>query len=212
MTTEISTLPQASARQAGDYELYFTSTNIPKKKNFGYADVKVLVVDGTTRIKVLDATDFGWILQSYGIDNNYIQIDPQNVAAFDYSKGNPWFEVERLTNGLCSVLPGANQAAFTASIAGTTLTVTAKASGTIAAGQTLNHLSLNFVPGTTIVAQLTGTAGGIGTYSLSDTQTVASEAMTTGVVLNNPSSLELIQGGPKLRWRSCKPNVWSVSF
>lgn len=69
-----------------------------------------------------------------------------------------------------------------ASIAGTTLTVTGLVSGTVLAkGQLLGGGSAGtgYVdPATTIVAQLTGTAGSTGTYQVSVSQTVLSTAMT----------------------------------
>jgi hypothetical protein len=65
---------------------------------------------------------------------------------------------------------------FTGSISGTTLTVTAVATGPIYPGQVLNSLALNK---TMILSQLTGTTGGIGTYSVSQSQTVSSGAITT---------------------------------
>lgn len=68
-------------------------------------------------------------------------------------------------------------ASFTASIAGTTLTVTAIESGTLAIGQTVSDLSGSVTDGTTISALGTGT-GGVGTYSVSLSQSVASEDMT----------------------------------
>lgn len=77
--------------------------------------------------------------------------------------------------------PNAPGASFTGSIAGTTLSVSAVGSGTVASGQTLFDATGNVIPGTTITGFLTGTPGGIGTYSVSATQTVGSEAMT-GVV------------------------------
>lgn len=68
-------------------------------------------------------------------------------------------------------------AAFTGSIAATVLTVTAVASGTLAAGQPVSGTGVS--AGTVIVNQLTGTPGGIGTYTVSPSQTVASGALTT---------------------------------
>ncbi len=66
-------------------------------------------------------------------------------------------------------------AAFTGSISGTTLTVSAVASGTIAIGQTLFDATGSIVPGTAIT-------GGSGTsWTVSNSQTVLSEAMS-GVV------------------------------
>lgn len=64
----------------------------------------------------------------------------------------------------------------TGSIAGGVLTVSAIAAGTVlGAGQTLSGTNVD--PATTILAQLTGTAGGVGTYSVSISQTIASETI-----------------------------------
>lgn len=77
--------------------------------------------------------------------------------------------------------PNAAGAQFTASVATTTLTVTGMIYGTVAAGQVLHDFIGVVVPGTKIVAQLSGTAGGVGTYSVNYPQTVMVELMT-GVV------------------------------
>lgn len=69
---------------------------------------------------------------------------------------------------------------ITASIAGTVLTVSAVASGKLLPGQTLAGAGL--ISGTIIAGQLTGTTGGAGTYSVNESQTVASEAMTTSLL------------------------------
>ena len=68
-------------------------------------------------------------------------------------------------------------AMFTASIAGTTMTVSAVNYGVIQVGQTL--VGVGVASGTTVSAYVTGT-GGAGTYTVSPTQTVASEQMQTG--------------------------------
>lgn len=67
--------------------------------------------------------------------------------------------------------------AFTGSISGTTLTVTSMSMGTISVGSMLFGTSI--AAGTTITAQGTGT-GGVGTYAVSQAQTVASEVMASG--------------------------------
>lgn len=64
----------------------------------------------------------------------------------------------------------------TGSIASTTLTVTAVTTGALTAGQTIS--GTNVVDGTQILSQLTGTAGGVGTYQVSTPQTVASTTIT----------------------------------
>lgn len=70
--------------------------------------------------------------------------------------------------------------AFTGSISGTTLTVTAVATGGLYVDQVIAGGGANnpVDPGTVIVSQLTGTAGSTGTYEVSISQTVASGAMT----------------------------------
>jgi hypothetical protein len=92
----------------------------------------------------------------------------------------------RISTGVTATDAGGNQSpgyatpgAITASIAGSVLTVSAVASGTLQAGQGLADLTAALLPGTAITGQLTGAPGGAGTYSLNNSQTVGSEAMTT---------------------------------
>lgn len=73
---------------------------------------------------------------------------------------------------------------FTGSVSGTTLTVSAVASGALAVGQLIQDTLGNLTSGTTITALGTGT-GGIGTYTVSATQTVSSEAMTATTLVNS---------------------------
>lgn len=65
---------------------------------------------------------------------------------------------------------------FTGSISGTTLTVSAVATGGVFVGQTLAGTGMN--PAQTVVAQLTGTANGVGTYQVSVAQAFASGTIT----------------------------------
>jgi hypothetical protein len=74
--------------------------------------------------------------------------------------------------------PNAPDASFTGSISGTTLTVSAIGSGTIAVGGVLTDSTGNIMAGTTITAFGSGT-GGTGTYTVSLSQTVGSEAMSS---------------------------------
>lgn len=67
-------------------------------------------------------------------------------------------------------------ALFSGSIFGNTLTVASMFTGTIAIGQTLFDNNGNIIPGTTITG-FTGGTGGVGTYQISDTQTVTIELM-----------------------------------
>lgn len=67
-------------------------------------------------------------------------------------------------------------ASVTASIAGTTLTVTVVGSGTLYPGSSISGTGVT--AGTVILNQLTGTTGGVGTYTVNNTQTVASTTIT----------------------------------
>ena len=79
---------------------------------------------------------------------------------------------------IISILVGSDNnagAVFTGSITGTALTVTAVASGVIAIGQTISDISGQIIPGTTI------TAGSGLSWTVSATQTVTSETITSAV-------------------------------
>ncbi len=79
-------------------------------------------------------------------------------------------------------------AAFTGSMSGTTLTVSAVASGALAVGQTV--VGGTAETGTVILALLSGT-GGTGTYTVNISQTVSSASMISAVggVRLNPNSV-----------------------
>jgi hypothetical protein len=88
----------------------------------------------------------------------------------------------------------ASGAAFTGAIAGTTLTVSAVASGALAVGQTV--VGGTAETGTVILALGSGT-GGTGTYTVNISQTVSSASMTgaVGGVRLNPNSVYLAAYG-----------------
>lgn len=80
-----------------------------------------------------------------------------------------------------SVTADVSNPAFTGSISGTTLTVSAISTGGLAPGKIIsggNSAAGVVVPNSTIVKQLTGTAGQAGTYQLNISQTVAGSSMT----------------------------------
>lgn len=85
---------------------------------------------------------------------------------------------------------------MTASIALTVMTVSAIGSGTVLfPGQTVAGAGVN--PATTIVNQLTGTTGAAGTYTVSVSQTIVSEAMTAtggGMTITAHTSGALLPG------------------
>jgi hypothetical protein len=130
---------------------------------------------------------------SFSYSSVQLYQDPQ-VAYMPIVTGNPDYIPMYSTNKISTSpvplnTPSSTQAgvagsAFTASISGTTLTVTAVASGTIIVGQTVSNTgSTSVSAGTKITALGTG-SGGTGTYTINNSQTVASEAMAGADTIN----------------------------
>jgi hypothetical protein len=103
---------------------------------------------------------------------------PGQNAYAAYANGAASFAAAN-TPGTASVTGSiaASTASVTGSIAGDVLTVTAVSSGTLVPGGILS--GTNVATGTQIVSQLTGTAGGVGTYAVNiPEQTVASTTIS----------------------------------
>ena len=102
--------------------------------------------------------------------------------------GTNWSSTQKIVRP--TLLSGA-ATSFTAAITGTTMTVTAVGSGTVAVGQQITGTGVT--AGTVITALGTGT-GGTGTYTVSASQTVASTTITiVGLgFLNIPSWVKRI--------------------
>lgn len=96
------------------------------------------------------------------------------------------FNTTDYSNG---VSVASHTASFTGSIATTTLTVSAVASGSILPSMQLTGTGVT--AGTRIVRQITGTAGSTGTYEVSVSQTVASTTITGDL----PSKIVVAQSG-----------------
>ena len=99
----------------------------------------------------------------------------QTSASINLSSATSWSNAAVLISVALGTT-GPAGASFTGAISGTTLTISAVSSGTVAVGQEVRGPGIS--PGTVIAAFLTG-AGTTGTYSLSLSQTVTSEAMTS---------------------------------
>lgn len=89
-----------------------------------------------------------------------------------------WAQLQSIFTGS----PNVPAAVFTGSIAADVLTVSFLTSGTVAVGHTIIGSNDDVAVNTTIVSQLSGTPGGIGTYEVSASQTVSSEGMKTVAV------------------------------
>jgi len=82
-----------------------------------------------------------------------------------------------ISNPTYTVSTPITSSSFTASISGTTMTVTQVQSGTLAPGQGIALSSNNTVPSlTAILSQLTGTTGAAGTYQLNTSSSIGSSA------------------------------------
>jgi hypothetical protein len=86
------------------------------------------------------------------------------------------FNTTDFTNG---VTLGSHTASFTASMATTNMTVTVATAGSIYLGMTLTGTGVS--AGTLVVSQTSGTAGGVGVYVVSISQTTASTTITGAV-------------------------------
>lgn len=93
-------------------------------------------------------------------------------------------------------IEGVQAATFTGSIAATVLTVASGLTGTVGIGDVLSGTSVT--ANTYVVAQLTGPAGGLGTYTVSTSQTTSSTtitAFTPAVQFDSVSGAFLILSG-----------------
>ena len=114
------------------------------------------------------------------------------AAATSFSNG-----AEIIGNGLG--ITGVVAGQFTGSIGGTTLNVTSIVSGLVlAAGDVVGGTVGSLVAGTYIITQLTGSAGGIGTYQVSSSQTVPTSPLTAslpGVTYDSVSGAFVVSSG-----------------
>lgn len=95
-------------------------------------------------------------------------------AGSDYVIMTPLFQ-ERIETNTSEFI----DAVFTGSISGDTLTITAVITGSLVAGRYI--FGVGIAANTYIVSQLTGTPGGVGTYSISPSpQTITSETISAG--------------------------------
>lgn len=119
---------------------------------------------------------------------------PHTSSAINLGTANSFSAAaELITQALGTTGPAG--AAFTGAVATTVLTVSAVSSGALSVGQEVRGSGVT--AGTLIVSLGTGT-GGTGTYNVSVSQTVGSEAMTTdtpAVTYDSVSNAFLVQSG-----------------
>jgi hypothetical protein len=137
-----------------------------------YDSVFSAAIGGYPKGAVLSAASFGnyWLST---VDNNTSDPDTGGANWIGFS----FISAATGISGGEGIQVTSASATFTGSISGTTLSVSAVGSGTIAVGMTLSDSTSAIASGTTITGLGTGT-GGTGTYVVSNSQTVGSEAMT----------------------------------
>ena len=136
---------------------------------------------GHTKNPVARIPSSGSITQSFGL--SYAYGNPTvfswtrtgNTLNYSISSATTYCGSTYTTSGTTPIVITGAATSFTGSISGSTLTVTAVASGTITVGQIISGTGIS--AGTTITALIWGGAGGTGTYSVSISQTVASRSM-----------------------------------
>ena len=141
---------------------------------------------GSTSVTVYDSNPLYAAPIAYTIDFQ-IPTALQFLFAVELvnNPGIPSNAAQQVQNALLAAFFGSTlTAAFTGSIAGTTLTVSAISAGTLAIGQVISDFSGSLIAGTQITGLGTGT-GGVGTYVVSNNQTVLSEAMSAAPPVNS---------------------------
>lgn len=144
-------------------------------------DNDALDISGVVLSSMLTGAAFGWGgTVTNGIVTNSLYNDASSKTTGEYIwiQTNKWFNQFSVTQGDRIVMKNlAYRTVLTGSITGTTLTVSAIASGTIFVG-----MSLDTAAGGTIVSQLTGTTGSTGTYQVSTSQVVTSTTIRATTV------------------------------
>jgi hypothetical protein len=120
------------------------------------------------------------ITDVFGVSGMEISNDGNTFITYPYASTipAPW----QFTSNLFIMYRYITPSAFTGSISGTTLTVTAMTSGQISVGQQIYGTSVT--AGQKIIAFLTGT-GGVGTYTISSSQTLSSTSFRGSGWLKN---------------------------
>jgi hypothetical protein len=142
-----------AGKYAGTNSLFAAGATQVYKFDSSDTTLDALTTSGYTAVSSWDVTQFGSkMILANGLDR---------LQAFDLSGGAYFY--------------GIDDAQFTGSISGTTLTVASVAYGSVVVGQTISGTGVT--GGTKITAYGTGT-GGAGTYTVSASQTVSSTTIT----------------------------------
>jgi hypothetical protein len=151
-----------------NYLRNFDPINSASTKNYP------LVIDNTPVNIVLDETT--------GVQAPFTNINvgfyPQLIDDFNvFLQGTKLFSASTLVQGVCS-------------ISGTVMTINSISSNNIFNGAIITGVGI--LPNTSVTSQITGTIGGIGTYTISPPQTAATTTFTVqNLILNGPSAVDM---------------------
>jgi hypothetical protein len=135
----------------------------------------------TTTALNISVSDVAVIGLGGGTSRPSFTLDTATTTAIKITGNNVSFQNCQFVGNFLSIatLFAPAIASVTASISGSSLVVTVVGSGTLFPGNMINGTGIT--PGTMIIAQLSGTTGGVGTYTVTPAQTVASTTVTTNV-------------------------------
>ena len=172
-----------------DWSTYTGPNSIGYASMNGATSVAGFVSTGNVSTFTLNGTHKGRVILVNSNVNT--QIILPNLSDFDYPVGGQTMIVKVSNVNVDVVTPATITA--TGSILGTTLTITIATAGTLYPGATLTGGSI--LAGTTIVDQLTGTTGGIGTYTVSASQSVGSLVITatTNLLLTSADNMNRLR-------------------
>lgn len=172
-------ISQIQSATAGNEDLYIFPA--PDTKDVAVYSV---AVKGNAALVVTGSRTIDLRTSSNGVDT------AGSVAGQVPSTSYTWFDSYFDTD------PGPSAAAFTGSISANTLTVSAITAGALVIGSVITGAGVT--AGTTITGFGTG-SGGVGTYTVNNSQTIASEAMTGAAsVAWTPTTIANAFHGPKV--------------
>lgn len=111
----------------------------------------------------------------YGNPTIFSWTSDGTTLSYNISSATTYCGPTYTTSGTTPILYAGYTTSFTGSISGTTLTVSAVASGTLSVGQVI--VGTGVTVGTTIVGITQSSAGGVGTYIVDTSQVVSSTSM-----------------------------------
>ena len=154
------------------------STGVASIKNFGFTNRPISYIPPSGTI-----TQYFGLSYNYGNPTVFSWTSDGTTLSYSISSATTYCGSTYSTSGTTPIVLTGAATSFTGSISGTTLTVSAVAYGTITVGQTISGAGIT--AGTTITGYQWGAAGGVGSYTISVSQTVGSVSIIGYTPANN---------------------------